>query len=136
MRLARLVGMTALAAVLAGCETTQSRIRRRRAEFDSYPPEIQKMIRDGRVEVGFTQEQAALALGRPDRIDSRETAQGVQEVWAYGVESAQVGFGFGLGGPGYIGTGVDVAPAPSQGGARLRVTLQNGVVVSVERRRE
>jgi hypothetical protein len=126
-----------LAAALSACATTQSRIRKHQAEFDSYPPAVQQKIKDGKVEVGFTQQQAAMALGKPDRIYRRKTADSDQEVWAYGIGGGRtsVGFGFGMwsGGPVSIGTGVDFGPEamPSE---NLRIVFQGGTVVSVESR--
>ena len=143
MKHPRLVSILGLAAALAACSTPQSRIKRRQAEFDSYPPEVQRAIRAGQADVGFTREQVALALGRPDRMDTLKTAAGVQDVWLYGIGSGgpRVGLGFGLGaGPGaVVGGGVgavgDVGLAPDAsvvGDARLRVVFQGERAVSVE----
>ncbi|HEX4048121.1 MAG TPA: hypothetical protein VH309_09825 [Elusimicrobiota bacterium] len=122
---------------LAACAGPRSRVKKHRGEFDSYPPAVQRKILAGQVEVGFTDRQVALALGRPDRIYSRTTAAGRQEVWAYGVgPGPRVGLGFGFGGPmgpGFYGSGISVAP-PVERGARLRVVFKNGVVVAVESR--
>ena len=63
-----------IAAALAGCAGPRQRIKKHQAEFDSYTPEIQQKIRAGQVDVGFTDRQVALALGRPDRVYSRKTA--------------------------------------------------------------
>lgn len=120
---------------LAACASPQSRIKKHRTEFDSYPPAVQKLIQDGRADVGFTTAQAEMALGRPDRIYTRTTAAAAQEVWAYGGASrAGVGFSFGLlmGGPVSVGTGIGVGPdaAPAD---RLRLVFQDGAVVSVEK---
>jgi hypothetical protein len=135
MKLPRALAWAALAA-LAACTSVNSRIRDHQAAFDAYPPGVRETIRRGGVDVGFTKEQTALSLGRPDRTYTRKTADGEREVWAYGVESAQprVGFGFGLGMGGPVGIGVGVSPDVQEGGANLRVVFENGAVVSVERR--
>ena len=128
-----------LGAALAACQTPQSRIKKNQAAFNSYPPEIQHSIREGRVEVGFTAEQALMAHGKPDRVYTSKTAFSAQEFWEYGGSGGtSVGFGFGMssmgGGSGY-GTGVGVSSSDA-GNTRVRVRLvvENGRVSSVERR--
>lgn len=127
-------------AVTAACSTTESRIREHRAEFESYPPEVQKKIRDGRVDPGFTKEQVAIALGRPDRVYRRRTAGGTNDVWAYAEAGGRtaVGFGFGMSSGGWdprLGGGMGVTLEDDRAEDRLRVVFENGVVVAVEDRR-
>lgn len=127
-----------LAAALAACQTPQSRIKKNQNAFNAYPPEIQRAIREGRVEVGFTAEQAMIALGKPDRVYTTKTATSNQEFWEYGIGRSNVGFGFGIssmgGGSGY-GTGVGVNTSDvGDPRARMRIAFENGKVVSVERR--
>lgn len=135
MRLSRLVGLAAVAAALAACESAQTRIRKHQAAFDAYPPEVQKKIQEGRVEIGFTREQVAIALGRPDRVYTRRTATTAQEIWVYGLGGAGSRFGFGMafGGPAFIGSSVEVGP-DYRDDARLRVVFENASVVSLESR--
>ena len=124
--------------VAAGCASPKYRIRRHQAAFDSYPPAVQKEIREGQVEVGFTPEQVEMALGRPDRRYDRKTAAAAQDVWAYGGSvSPRLGLGFGMGSGGVGGgLGVDTGVDTGFGGdERVRVVFQNGVVVSVESRK-
>ncbi|MDP3544387.1 MAG: hypothetical protein Q8T11_18135 [Elusimicrobiota bacterium] len=127
-----------LGAALAACSSPQSRIKKNQAAFDAYPPAVQGAIRQGTVEIGFTDEQVVMALGKPSRVYSQKTAGANQEVWEYGVGGGpSVGLGFGMssmgGGSGY-GTSVGVASDSMDPRAKTRVILQNGVVVSVERR--
>ena len=134
MKTTRLTAALLAAAALAACASPQSRIKKNRAEFDSYSPAVQKKIQDGQVDIGFTKKQAAIALGRPDRISTRKTATAVQEIWAYGrTGGSHLGFslGMGMGGPIGIGTGIGVGP---EGDAqdRLRVVFQDDAVISVE----
>jgi hypothetical protein len=141
MNAERLLLAGLLAAALAACAGPSSRIKKRQAEFDAYPADVQAKIRAGQVDVGFTDQQVALALGRPDRIYERKTANAQQEVWAYGgAYGSRVGVGFGLGmggGPGFYGGGVGVETEPGiDHGERTRVVLQNGVVVAVESRQK
>jgi len=127
-----------LAAALAACQSPQSRIKKNQAAFDAYPPEVQTAIREGRVEVGFTGEQAVMALGKPSRVYAQKTAASSQEVWEYGAGGgSSVGFGFGMssmgGGSGY-GTGIGVNTDTSDPRARTRLILESGKVITVERR--
>ncbi|MBI3564000.1 MAG: hypothetical protein HY079_02250 [Elusimicrobia bacterium] len=136
---ARSLAAAALAAALAACASPESRIRAHRAEFDAYPRAVQEKIRAGQVDVGFTRQQVALALGRPDRTYHRRTATATREVWAYGGGAARssvsVGFGMGAGsmGPGYGGE-LGLGLADDAWEDRVRVVFENGVVVTVEDR--
>ena len=75
----------ALAAVVAltGCSTPESRIRKNPAVFARLAPEQQDQIRKGQIAVGFDQEMVELALGEPDHITTRTTAEGMSETWRY-----------------------------------------------------
>ncbi len=127
-----------LGVLLAGCSTVASRIDRNRAAFESYPLAVQEKIAQGEVDVGFTPEQVRMALGEPDRVSTRTTADGVSEVWGYRSKrprfSVGVGVGvFGGGGSTRVGTGVGV----NTGGdryedERLRVVFERGEVSAVE----
>lgn len=130
----------AAAAALAACQSPQSRIKKDQAAFDAYPPEVQSAIREGRVEAGFTPEQVAMAIGRPERIYTEKTAASMRETWEYGVGSgSSAGFGpgiasYGNGGGSAYGAGVGVGPDVPDPRARLRLVFENGKVVGVKRR--
>ncbi|MDD5305333.1 MAG: hypothetical protein PHS14_19725 [Elusimicrobia bacterium] len=127
-----------LVAALAACQSPQSRIKKNQAAFDAFPPEVQQAIREGRAEVGFTAEQALMALGKPSRVYTQKTAASNQEVWEYGVGGGpSVGLGFGMssmGGASGYGTSVGVSSDVGDPRARMRVVVENGRVASVERR--
>jgi hypothetical protein len=127
----------AAGAALIACSTPQSRIRKNQAAFDSYPPQVQRDIQNGKVDVGFTNAQVAMALGDPDRVYSRETAASTQEVWAYGGgggSSVGIGLGMASGGPGFFGGGVGLGTSPDVPTDRIRVIFIAGKVVAVEQR--
>ena len=44
-------------------------------------------IMSGSVQIGMTKEQARIAWGKPDRINSTHTARGTTEQWCYGYRS-------------------------------------------------
>lgn len=127
-----------LGAALAACSSPQSRIKKNQTAFDGYPPVVQAAIREGAVEVGFTGEQVVMALGKPSRVYSQKTAGANQEVWEYGAGGRpSVGLGFGMssmGGGSGFGTSVGLGSDSMDPRAHTRVVLQNGTVVSVERR--
>jgi hypothetical protein len=125
-----------VAAALAACSTPASRIRGAQAEFDAYAPRVQEAIRAGRVEPGFSKEQASLALGRPDRI-VRSRGAGEEE-WIYRVVTpglrpgAEVGAGASGWGP-YDGErlGVFLGAADDEPEETFRVVFKDGLVVEI-----
>ena len=129
-----------LAALLfaSACTTARTpaqRIDRDRATFDSWPPEVQRQVQAGEVAVGFDEAQVRMALGEPDDISSRTTAEGSSEVWTYRDKKPRLGIGFGVSG-GSGGSGVGLGVGTSSGGTqapRLRVIFSGGRVTAVER---
>lgn len=69
--------------VVAGCSSPAYRISKNQALFDSFPPDVQANVRQGKVDIGYTKGMVDLALGRPDREYTRRTAVGVTEIWSY-----------------------------------------------------
>jgi len=134
----RLSLIVLLAAALAACESPQTRVKHNQQSFDSYPSSTQELIRAGKVEVGFTTDQARMALGKPDRITLETTPGLTREVWSFGGGGSRVGVGFGLGmfsgGRSSIGTGVGVDSGGRGAGERLRLTFENGTLVKIWRR--
>jgi outer membrane protein assembly factor BamE (lipoprotein component of BamABCDE complex) len=70
-------------AVLAGCSTPETRIRKNPEAFNRLAPAQQEMIRQGKVGIGFDQDMVKLALGEPDRVVERTDARGTSEIWHY-----------------------------------------------------
>ncbi len=142
MKASRLISAACCALALAACSGPQSRVKKHQAEFDSYPPEIQRKILAGQVDVGFTDQQVSLALGRPDRVYTRKTETGEQDVWAYGGEGLGPQLTGGLGmtagaGPGFYSAGIPIESEPDVDlRERVRIVLRKGVVIAVETRRK
>ena len=67
----------------AGCATPERRIRSHPEIFASFPTNVQANVRSGIVEVGYTPDMVYIALGRPDRVFERATAEGRLEIWVY-----------------------------------------------------
>jgi len=91
------VALLGFGALLAGCSTVDSRIDKNRAAFNTWPPAVQDKIVRGQIDVGFTTDQVRVALGEPDRVWSRTTADGTSEVWSYRERGPRFGFGVGVG---------------------------------------
>jgi hypothetical protein len=87
MRLQKLIAATAVLASLAACTTVATRIKSHQAAFDASPAEVQRKIERGDVAVGFTTDQAVMALGHPNRVYAKATPSGEQEIWVYGMDS-------------------------------------------------
>ncbi len=133
----RIFCITAMGALLLGaCATPSSRIEDKQDVYNRYPPEVRSRIAAGEVDIGFTQEQAKLALGEPSRKYSRTTERGASEVWAYSKAGVGVSVGLGVGGGlgGGFGGGVGIASgaADNEPTDKLRVVFENGRVSSIE----
>lgn len=76
--------VTLLAALaLSGCNTVKSRIEEKSALFNSLDPQTQARIRQGLVDIGYTEDMVYIAMGNPDERKEISTAQGHQSVWTY-----------------------------------------------------
>jgi hypothetical protein len=69
--------------IFLSCSTPDSRIQKNQDLFNSYPAEVQKNIRAGKVDVGYTEDMVRMALGDPDQTTVNKTAQGEVPVWTY-----------------------------------------------------
>lgn len=134
MRTIQLLIPALSAALLVACSTPASRIEDQKSVYSSYPPEVQQTIAAGKVAVGFTPEQALIALGTPRRKYSRKTEGETEEIWSYS-EKRGPAFGFGIGGGSFgsgVGGGVSVSTFGSDADEKLRVVFVNGKVSAVE----
>jgi hypothetical protein len=117
---------------LAACSSVNSRIESHQAEFDSYPVEVQSAIRNGEVQLGFTELQVRMAWGDPSNT-AREVSEatGEQIVWGYRDSSPTVSFGVGVGGgSGHRSTaaGVGVSSGGHQEYEKIAVFSEGRVV--------
>jgi len=120
---------------LLACSTVDSRIARQQELFDGYPPDVQRNIRRGVIEVGYTPEMVTMALGEPDRKVEMQTEDGIAEVWSY--RRSVPGFGVGMGTGGYVGSGVGIGTGvsvgePARSEERARVEFFGGRVARFE----
>lgn len=135
----RMVMAVTVILMAAGCASTPAQRVAGSTAFDTYPSAIQEKILNGEVDVGFTEEMVRLALGKPDRVSSRQTTAGDSEVWSYEDKKARFSFGFGVSGGGghtHTGAGVMVGGRDWSDGARTRVIFREGKVTAVETREE
>lgn len=121
--------------LLAACATPESRIGKHRDLFATYTPEIQRRIKAGEVDVGFTADMVLMAMGKPARKTTRTTEQAVQEVWTYGESGIRPGVGLSIGGGSSGGFG-GVSIGGGGGGSyrdRAVIMFEGGKVVSIDR---
>ncbi len=81
----RILTLLALAgfALLAGCQTVDSRIKEKPELFAKLDPATQDKIKQGIIDIGFTQDMVYLALGKPDQVRESKTTEGQREIWIY-----------------------------------------------------
>src|SRR5215207_4614592 len=89
--------LVAATLLVAACSTVDSRIAKNRAAFNTWPPAVQDKVVIGQIDIGFTPDQVRVALGEPDRVFSRTTADGTSQVWSYRDRGPRFGFGVGVG---------------------------------------
>jgi outer membrane protein assembly factor BamE (lipoprotein component of BamABCDE complex) len=83
MRLKQIIFFAGLLLALAGCSTIDSRIGEKQEVFDRLDPRVQAKIREGIVQVGYTQDMVYIALGQPDARHEKVTAKGDETTWIY-----------------------------------------------------
>lgn len=118
-----------------------SRIARHRDAFNTWPPAVQDKVVVGQIDLGFTTDQVAVALGEPDRVFTRTTADGTSQVWSYRDRGPRFSFGVGLGmgswgsrGGSFGGVGIDTGGGYRDDEKLGVVFDQNGRVSSIETR--
>jgi len=98
MTMKRLFWVLAFCGLLvAGCSTVDSRISKNRELFNTWPAAVQDRIVRGEIDIGFTTDQVRVALGEPDRVFTRTTADGSSQIWSYRDRGPRFGFGVGMG---------------------------------------
>jgi len=75
------IALPLMFAMLVACGGPKARIKDNQALYDTYPPEVQAMIKSGQIGQGFDQTQVYMALGAPEKKEMRDG----QEVWLYTV---------------------------------------------------
>ncbi|MDH3346613.1 MAG: hypothetical protein OEM02_00735 [Desulfobulbaceae bacterium] len=72
---------------LAGCFSLQQvrdrRIVNNQLLFNTFSPEVQEKVRQGNIDIGFSEHMVGIAWGSPSRIFNRTTKEGVTIIWEY-----------------------------------------------------
>lgn len=129
------LSLSLTAALLAACVMTpEQRIEKAPEAFAQLTTEQQTIVRAGQVAIGFDASATKLALGAPDRVLERTTAEGITEVWQYlDVYTLPTGPCYGA----YFRYGLPpyclYAEPIQQVKERMRVNFAAGKVVSIER---
>lgn len=76
---------TAAALLLTGCLTGgfTARSQEKSDTFSRLTPAVQKHLENGNVEKGYTDDMVYIALGKPSKIENRESPDGPVQVWIY-----------------------------------------------------
>jgi hypothetical protein len=74
---------------LAGCNTIDSRISEKQDAFNRLDPQTQGKIRQGIVEVGYTEDMVYIALGPPDARYQKVITKGDETTWIYKTDFEQ-----------------------------------------------
>ncbi len=121
---------------LAGCASSPtSRADKNSAAVASWPADVQTKVREGKVAVGFTQEQVRVAMGDPDQTLTQTAAQISREIWVYLDHGPKFSFGLGVGsGGGGSSTAGAVGVSTGGRGPRelMRVVFEGGQVSAIE----
>lgn len=126
---------SSLLLLAVGCSSVSSRISKNRSEYETWPMEVREKVAAGQVDIGFTPDQVRMALGDPERVATRTTADGQSEAWIYRKSSPRIGIGFGVGSysrNSAVGVGVSSGGWPLRPDESKRVVFEGGQVASVE----
>lgn len=136
-----LILSAAALALAAGCSTVDSRIDKNRAAFNTWAPAVQDKVVKGQVDIGFTAEQVRVALGEPDRVFTRTSADGTSQIWSYRDRGPKFGFGVGVGmgsvgsrGGSFGSVGINTGTGYHDDEKMGVVFDQRGVVTAIETR--
>jgi hypothetical protein len=121
----------------AGCASVDSRVKDHESAFNSWPADVQQKVRAEKVEMGFNHEMVEVALGKPDRVATRTTDRGQEDVWIYADKGPRFSIGLGVGsarGSSAVGGGVTVGEG-FRNDESMRVIFQNDRVAAIETRK-
>ena len=82
-RLARTFLLAASRGFLAGCQTVDDRIKEKPEVFAKLDAVTQDKIKQGIIELGYTEDMVYLALGKPDQMRESVSAEGKATTWIY-----------------------------------------------------
>jgi hypothetical protein len=82
-RLLRTLLLATSLGFVGGCQTVESRIKEKPDVFAKADLATQEKITQGIIEIGFTEDQVYLALGKPDQKRESRNADGTRVTWVY-----------------------------------------------------
>jgi len=82
-RLLRTFLLAASLGFITGCETVESRIKEKSGAFANVDKATQDKIKQGIIDLGYTEELVYVALGGPDQKRETVTADGKTVTWIY-----------------------------------------------------
>ncbi len=82
-RLVRLLLLATTLGFLAGCQTVDDRIKEKPEVFASVDAVTQDKIKQGIIEIGYTEDMVYLALGKADQKRESLSAAGKTTTWIY-----------------------------------------------------
>lgn len=126
--------LLAAALLIAACSSPASRIEDSKSAYDSFPPEVQQKLAAGKVDIGYSKDQALIALGEPRRRYNRTSTTGSEEVWSYSSKAGpSFGFGLGLGGgSSNVGGGIGLSTYGNNADEKMRIVFVDGKVTAIE----
>ena len=68
---------------LTGCQSVNDRIREKPAVFAALDAATQNNIKQGIIDIGYTEDMVYLALGKPDQIRESTRTDGKTTTWIY-----------------------------------------------------
>jgi hypothetical protein len=83
MHLKKIAFFAVILLALAGCNTIDNRISEKQDVFNRLDPQTQDKIRQGIVNIGYTEDMVYIALGPPDERHEKVTAKGDETIWTY-----------------------------------------------------
>jgi hypothetical protein len=121
-------------ALAVGCASTpDSRIKENQTLFDSYPVEVKANIRQGKVEIGYDEDMARMAMGDPDEKSTETDENGETVRWGYVRSRPGISVGVGggsFGGGGGVGGGVGMGSGPTRDYTAI-IEFREGEVTNV-----
>jgi hypothetical protein len=82
-RLLRTLFLATSLGFLGGCQSVESRIKEKPEVFAHADLATQEKITQGIIEIGFTEDEVYLALGKPDEKRETRTENGRRTTWSY-----------------------------------------------------
>ncbi|MGC6455545.1 MAG: hypothetical protein ACON39_00735 [Coraliomargaritaceae bacterium] len=91
MNVSRSLACFTLCLLSACASSPRDRIDASQTLFNSYPAHQQRLIRQGKIDIGFDQNQVRMAWGSPQSTREETSAKSTQLLWEYTVLQPNIG---------------------------------------------